>query len=413
MAFSAYCVVWLLCSLTAKIIGVLNGYRVIELGIWVAGPAAGGLLADWGAEVIKVEPPAGDPMRSLFGKLGIGETRVPPYELDNRGKQTIVLDLRRADAIDAMHRLLETADVFVTNLRLDALARLGLDPESVRARHPKLVYAAVTGYGMQGPDRDRAGYDVGAFWARSGLASAHVPPGVMPFALRSGVGDHVTGITTAAGILAALLERTKSGEGRLVSTSLLRTGIYCLGWEIGIHLRFGKLQRTRGRTESPAPLINCYVAKDGRGFWLLGLEQDRHWLPTLRALGRVELADDPRLATAVQRAEHGPAVVALFDECFAQRPRSDWEARFDAEDVWWAPINTIADVIEDPQANAAGAFVTMPEVEGEPPYRAVASPVDFEGWEATPGAVSGLGSSTESVLRSLGYEGDELVGLMG
>lgn len=387
---------------------MLNGYRIVELGIWVAGPAAGGLLADWGAEVIKVEAPAGDPMRSLFGKLGIGETRVPPYELDNRGKAAVVLDLRSPDGLEAMHRLLATADVFVTNLRLDALARLGLDPESVRLKHPSLVYAAVTGYGMDGPDKDRAGYDIGAFWARSGLASAHVPPGMTPFALRSGVGDHITGITTAAGILAALLERTKSGEGRLVSTSLLRTGIYCLGWEIGIHLRFGKLQRTRGRTESPAPLINCYIAGDGRGFWLLGLEQDRHWLPTLRALDRLDLADDPRFVSAATRVEHAKALIEIFDADFAKRDRTEWALRFDEFDVWWAPINTIADVIADPQAIASGAFIDMPSVEGEPVYRSVASPVDFGGWSEAAGSVRPLGADTEQVLRSLGYEGESL-----
>ncbi len=371
---------------------------MVELGIWVAGPAAGGLLADWGADVIKVEPPAGDPMRWLFGKLGIGETRVPPYELDNRGKRAVVLDLRRNEDLEAMHELLATADVFVTNLRLDALNRLGLDPETLRARYPSLIYSIVTGYGLEGPDRDRAGYDIGAFWARSGLASAHVPPGVTPFALRSGVGDHITGITTAAGILAALLERSKSGQGRLVSTSLLRTGIYCLGWEIGIHLRFGKLQRTRARTENPAPLINCYIAGDGRGFWLLGLEQERHWMPTLKALDRADLADDPRFVGVADRMTNASALIAVFDECFASRPRTEWEARFDEFDVWWAPINTIADVINDPQAIASGAFVQMPDVDGEAPYLAVASPVDFSDWTSVPGPVAALGAHTNEVL---------------
>jgi crotonobetainyl-CoA:carnitine CoA-transferase CaiB-like acyl-CoA transferase len=380
---------------------VLHGYRIVELGIWVAGPAAGGLLADWGAEVIKVESPAGDPMRGLFSSLGISEPRVPPYELDNRGKRSVMYDLATDGGKASMHELLATADVFVTNLRLDALERLGLHPEALRERYPSLIYAAVTGYGMQGPDRDRAGYDIGAFWARSGLAHAHVPPDETPFALRSGVGDHITGITTAAGILAALLARVTSGHGYLVSTSLLRTGIYCLGWDIGIQLRFGKLQRTRPREASPAPLINCYTAGDGRGFWLLGLEQQRHWPPTLQALGRPELADDPRFRTAADRAAHGPELVALLDAAFADRSREEWEALFDTHGVWWAPINTIADVIADPQAIAAGAFVDMPAVEGEPVYKAVASPVDFSGYTQQPGLVETLGQSTDSVLREL------------
>ena len=391
---------------------MLNGYRIVELGIWVAGPAAGGLLSDWGAEVIKVEPPVGDPMRSMFGKIGSGEQRVPPYEMDNRGKQCVVLDLQTAPGREAMDRLLGTADVFLTNLRPDALERLGLDHVAVRARFPKLVYASVTGYGLHGADRDRAGYDIGAFWARSGLAQSHVPPGELPIPLRSGVGDHITGITTTAGILAALLERARTGTGKLVATSLLRTGIYCLGWDIGTQLRLGRLQSTRHRSRFSAPLINCYATSDAKAFWLLGLEQDRHWPGVLRAIERPDLADDPRFRTARDRAASPEIIIAVLDEVFATRTREEWTARFDEHDVWWAPVNTIKEVIADPQAHAAGAFVEMPPVEGEEPYLAVASPVSFEDWDDTPRPVRALGADTEDVLRSLGYDGDGLAGLL-
>ncbi len=296
---------------------VLDGYRVVELAAWVAGPAAGGVLADWGAEVIKVEPPSGDPQRRIFGALGIDVATAPPFELDNRGKRSVVLDLQTVAGREAMDRLFATADVFVTNLRTDALGRLGLDPASVSGAHPRLVYASITGYGSAGPDAWRPGYDVGAFWARSSMAASLVPPGDLPPGIRSGMGDHVTGMTLVAGILAALLERERTGRGGVVATSLLRTGIYCMGWDIGIYLRFGKLQRTRPRQRQPAPLVNSYRAGDGRGFWLIGLEQDRHWPGLVAAIERPDLATDERFATAKARATHCESLVAALDETFA------------------------------------------------------------------------------------------------
>jgi crotonobetainyl-CoA:carnitine CoA-transferase CaiB-like acyl-CoA transferase len=149
---------------------ILEGVRWVELTAWVAGPAAAGVLADWGADVVKVEPPSGDPQRSIFGAIGAREqTSVPPFELDNRGKRSVVLDLRAESGQEAMEKPLARADVFVTNMRVAALTRRGLDPAAVRARHPSIVYGIITGYGLDGPDAHRPGYDVGAFWARSTL----------------------------------------------------------------------------------------------------------------------------------------------------------------------------------------------------------------------------------------------------
>jgi crotonobetainyl-CoA:carnitine CoA-transferase CaiB-like acyl-CoA transferase len=380
---------------------MLHGYRVVELAVWVAGPGAGGVLADWGADVIKVEPPGGDPMRTVFGAVGVRETRVPPFELDNRGKRSVVLDLRTEEGLRRMDQLLATADVFLTNLRPDALERLGLEHESVRARHPRLVYAGVTGYGLEGPDRDRPGYDIGAFWARSSLAATIMPPGDDPPSLRSGMGDHITSITTVAGICAALLDRERTGEGRLVATSLLRTGIYCMGWDIGIYLRFGKLSSTRPRSRAMAPLINCYRAGDGKWFWLIGLEQDRHWPGVVAAIAPSELASDPRFASAILRRENAEPLIATLDEIFATRTRAEWTDRFDEHDVWWAPVQTIPEVIADPQAEAAGAWVDMTPPDGEPGYRAVASPVSFSDVDQRPGRVPALGEHTDEILASL------------
>jgi crotonobetainyl-CoA:carnitine CoA-transferase CaiB-like acyl-CoA transferase len=383
---------------------LLEGYRVVELGAWVAGPGAGGVLAEWGADVIKVETGAGDPMRQLFMVLGgHKQPQSPPFDLDNRGKRSVVLDLRSEAGRNALQRLLETADVLLTNLRPDALERLGLAPEAVLAANPRLVYASVTGYGLEGPDRDRPGYDLGAFGARTGVAHLHGVPYDEPIGIRSGMGDHVTALTAVTGILAALLERERSGKGQLVATSLLRAGIYSIGWDLGIHLRFGKMAPITGRTGNSNPLVNSYRAGDGLWFWLLGLEADRHWPRLVAALGRPELADDERFVDARARRKNAEALIALLDEEFATRPRAEWFDRFDAEDVWWASVQTPEEVVDDPQAIAAGAFVDVPEGAGAPAHRAVATPVTFGRQGATRvGPVPGLGEHTDEVLKELG-----------
>ncbi len=377
---------------------MLESLRVVELGLWVAGPAATGVMADLGADVIKVESPAGDPMRQLFRAFGVEVDVVPPFDLDNRGKRSVVLDLAEANQLETMHELLATADVFVTNLRPAALERLGLDPGTVTARHERLVYAAITGYGRVGADRDRAGYDVGAFWARSGAADTMTPPGVAPSNFRPGFGDHVTAITAVAGVLAAVQERSVTGKGRVIDVSLLGTGIWVMGWDMSIQLWFDRISSTRPRERHDAPMVNSYRAGDDRWFWLLGLEQDRHWLPTLTALDRLDLAEHPDYATASLRMANSETLIALLDSEFDAQPRAHWIDRFDEVGVWWAPVSTLADAAADPQAAAAGAFTTIPH--DGPPYRSVAAPIGFSGAPPTR-AVPALGQHTEEILAEL------------
>ncbi len=382
---------------------MLDGVRVVELGVWVAGPAAGGVLADWGADVIKVEAPSGDPMRRMLQVTGGAREDIasPPFDLDNRGKRSVVLDLRSESGQADMQRLLATADVLLTNLRPEAVAELGLAPEVVRAAHPRLVYASVTGYGRTGPDAGRAGYDVGACCARSGLASMAVPADAPQPHFRGGVGDHVTALTALAGIAAALFERERTGEGRLVEVSLLRTGTYCFGWDLSMELRWGKLGPSLPRTEQGNPMINPYQAADGAWFWLLGTEADRLWPKLLAAVERPEWADDERWRTARDRRHHGAELIAELDALFATRPRHEWTAVFDQHDVWWAPVNTPAEVLVDPQAVAAGAFVDVPGGRWVDAHRGVASPIAFDGETLTPRPVPALGEHTDEVLRDL------------
>lgn len=377
--------------------GPLDGVRVVELGVWVAGPAAGGIMADWGADVIKIEPEAGDPQRSVFASVGVrDDIPVPPFEVDNRGKRSVVMNLREPAEIERLHDLIATADVVISNMRPGALERLGLDHESVCERHPSIVYGLVTGYGLEGDERDRAGYDVGAYWARSGLAHTLVPPGELPPNLRSGMGDHQTGMTLAAGVMAKLVERGRTGKGGLVTTSLLRVGMYSIAWDIGIEMRFGKRQATKPRADMSAPLVNCYLASDERSFWLICLEGDRHWPKLLAAIGPSELGSDPRFATSRDRYHNSSDLIAALDVVFATRDYEHWTGRFNDLDVWWAPISSIADVLADPQAQHG--FVEMTPREGEDPYRAVATPVDFAGYTMRPGAVPELGEHTDDVL---------------
>lgn len=378
---------------------MLDNYRVIELGVWVAGPSAGGVLADWGADVVKIEPPEGDPMRRVFQVIvGHGRTESPPFDLDNRGKRSVVLDLKQAADRDRLHELVRTADVFLTNLRADALARLGFGHERLLAENPHLVYALVTGYGLEGPDAGRPGYDVGGFWARTGIAASLVPGDQPPPNIRGGFGDHITGLATVAGILGALLERERTGKGQLVETSLLRTGLYCLGWDLGIQLRFGKLAPPVPRTEEMNPLVNCYRAGDGRWFWLLGVESQRHFPNLCRAIRREELIDDPRFADGRGRRHHAAELIAVLDAAFAARSRDELTAAFDEHGVWWAPVLTPAEVVADAQAVAAGGFVDVPAGEGAPAHRAVASPVTFHAGTPPIGPVPGLGEHTTELL---------------
>ena len=299
--------------------GPLEGIRVVELGVWVAGPAAGGILADWGADVIKIEPPTGDPARTFQRMLGGDMASNPPFELDNRSKRSIVLDLGAEEGRGVARELIDAADVFVTNVRASALGRLGLDPDSLRARNGRLVYAIVTGYGMAGPDADRPAYDIAAWWARSGIASLLTPPGgTLPFQ-RGGMGDHTVAMTAAAMVSAALVARERTGEGQLVSTSLLRQGAYTISFDLNTTLMWG-LSIGVGRREAMGnPSINNYTAGDGRRFWIVGLEGARHWPPLARAVGHPEWLDDERFAAAPDRARNAAELIAALDEVFATK----------------------------------------------------------------------------------------------
>jgi len=385
--------------------GPLEGVKVVELGVWVAGPAAGGVLADWGADVIKIEPPDGDPARMFGRMLGIEDGTSPPFEMDNRSKRSIVLDLGSDGGRTTAFELLSDADVFLTNIRPGALKRVGMDFDTVAARNPRLVYGLITGYGESGPDADRAAYDVAAFWARAGLAHLLTRPGDTPPFQRGGMGDHSAGMTLAAAVCAALVARTRTGHGQLVSTSLYRQGAYTVSFDLNTFLMTGHSIAIGQRETMGNPCMNNYTAGDGRRFWIVGLQGTRHWPSLCRAVGRSDWLTDPRYDSAHARAANAGELVGELDEIFATKPLNEWAKVFAAEpDFFWSPINSIEDVVGDEQFHAAGGIVFVPDGEAGGPM--VATPADFHGtpWEPR-SAAPRLGQHTDEILAELKARG--------
>jgi len=391
--------------------GPMEGVKVVEMGFWVAGPSAAAILADWGASVIKIEPPEGDPFRGLGRAFGLGAMN-PPFELDNRGKRSVSLDLGKPEASGIARELIDEADVFITNVRPGSIDRLGLDYDSVRKSNPRIVYCQVTGHGPDTPDADRAAYDVGAFWARAGVARSLVPSisDGPPPQQRGGMGDHMTGLGAAAAISAALFSREKSDHGQRVAISLQRVGAYMMGWDYNTVLRANMPVAAYDRFHAPNPIINCFRAGDDRWFWLLLLQGDRHWPDLIRALGREDLGQDERFENIVKRAMNAEALVRELDAEFAKKPLADWGQAFDREDVWWAPAQTVSEALQDPAILANGVVVQVPGGEGT--VDMVATPVDFYGTPWSPqGPVPELGQHTEEVLLELGYDWEQIAAL--
>lgn len=387
---------------------LLQGLRVIEFAGYIAAPGAGCVLGDWGADVIKVERPGGDPMRNAFADLNTEPGANPIFELDNRGKRSIVLDVSTPGGVDCLKRLVSGADVFLTNTRLSALRKAGLDETALRAQNPRLVYALVTGYGMEGPDAHKPGFDVTAFWARAGVAAMTTPKGTDPFMIRTGVGDHTTSLATAAAILAALYERERTGVGRLVQTSLLATGVWTMGSDLAVQARFGRLASTRTRDNPANAIANLYRSADGRWFIHNPRGDKEDWQAFCAVAGRPELVSDERFSTGRMRRKNARDLTAELDNGFDRLDFAEIARRLDAADLAWAPLQTSADVVSDPQAAAAGAFLEIDNGAGGA-FRSPAAPARFPGADAArrPSAPS-LGEHTREVLTAAGYSPGEV-----
>ncbi|HSV46770.1 MAG TPA: CaiB/BaiF CoA-transferase family protein [Ramlibacter sp.] len=385
----------------------LKGVRVVEFAHWMAGPLAAGLLSDWGADVIKIEPPGGEPMRNIFARIGARSgTPNAGFTFANRGKRSVELELKTEQGRAVFERMLKSADVLLTNLRPDALQRLGLSPDEVRKKHPGLVYCTVSAYGWGGPDQDRPGYDIAAFYGRTGVAHEITTAGTPPAALLQGIGDAFTAMSAATGILAALLERKTTGRGRFVEASLMRTGMWALGSELGQQAIGGSPKPPRPRDASRTPMYNSYCTSDGHWFFLVGVEARRHLPPVLRAIGRPELVDDERFADARGISKNSDTLIRLFDEAFNAHPLAYWREVFDAHDVWWAPIQTPAEVLDDAQAASIGAWVPVQDM------KTVDAPIRFDHINRSQAPLPPeSGQHTEQVLAELGCTSEEIASL--
>ena len=349
--------------------------KVVELGSWLAAPGAAALLADLSAEVIKVEPVAGDPGRDFLGAMGSDKSS-PTFSLLNRGKDSIILDLGTADGKSALDGLLADADVFITNLRPGSLQRLSLDPDAVVERFPRLIYASITGLGLRGSQKDTGVFDVGGFWARSGLMHQMLVPGGTPPVPTGGYGDMAMALAAYAGIVSALLRREWTDKGGIIETSLLQTGAYIMSGDLAVQAVHGGMGAQQPRTDCRTPLVNSYRAGDGRWFFLTEIDARRGFVRLCEAIDRPELVSDPDFATARLIRQNRSALIPLLDQLFASEPLSYWKDRFVRAGVLWQKIASPEEVLADSQMHANGML--NPIVDGEAVVQMVLSPFTID-----------------------------------
>lgn len=389
---------------------MLEGIKVVEYATYMAAPGAGGILTDWGADVTKVEPPGGDPIRKFFRTIGTDIHDNPVFDFDNRGKKSIVVDTRTPGGNEIVRTLALQADVFLTNVRPGGLDRSGLDYKSLSRDNPKLVYCSLTGYGLEGPDADRPGFDIASFWSRTGVARLTIPKGQEPFPLRTAFGDHTTSMAAAAGICAALVEAGRTGKGRLVEASLMRAGLYALGSDFAIQLFFDRVASTKTRAEQIVPISNFFQTKDGHWMCLVARQGETDWEPICKAINRTDLINDERFNSAKSRRENSEDLVEIIDSAFGQYTKAEMAERLDKQSLAWAPVQTLAEVADDPQTHAAGAIVQTPTAAGDgSTYAAPGSPIRFPGADDGPkGPSPATGEHTKSVLAELGYSEEDI-----
>lgn len=385
---------------------LFEGVRVIELAQFVFVPAAGAVLADLGAEVIKIEGIDGDPYRTL--RIADGRQTKSAnlsMEQNNRGKKSLAIDLKTVEGRELLLQLIETADVFLTSLRPAALERLALGANDLKAHNPRLIYVRGNGLGFNGEEANRAGYDASCFWARGGFAHSLTPPGQRPIRPRPALGDHASAMNIAFGVSSALFHRERSGEGSVVEVSLLSSALWTLSADVTVSLALDATELSKVGREGRYPLTSAYETRDGRWIQLMLLDPNRYWPELCRRLDRADLLSDPRFATADDRVENGEALVEVLDEAFSRRNLAEWRQALAHWDAPWEVVQSIQEVATDPQTQANDYLFDVTVADGTP-VKVVAGPVAFNGRAApaAPRCSPTLGQDTDELLASIGAE---------
>lgn len=393
---------------------ILEGIRVVELAAWTFVPAAGAVLADWGADVLKIEhPETGDPQRGLINSGVVsGAGGVNHFiEQPNRGKRSVGVDVATSEGLEVVMRLIERADVFVTNLLPDSIERLGLGLEEVRARNPQIVYARGHGYGVRGQEASRGGFDLAAFWSRGGIGDAYAPPsGDYPPPQRPAFGDVFGGFAIASGVVGALLRRERTGETAVVDVSLLGLALWQLAPDIVGAGVTGKEIPKFDLEDMPNPVANLYKTGDGRFIALVLLQADRFWGDLCERLGRPDLVVDERFADARARFGNRRECIAELRAVFGSQPLAHWEKALEGFDGVWDVMRTALEVHDDPQVIANGYIPRTVDANGNQ-FGLVDSPVQFD---EKPGALRcapGHGEHTDAALTEVGYDQEEIINL--
>jgi formyl-CoA transferase len=379
--------------------------KVIDCASWIAGPAAATILSDFGADVIKIEPPgAGDPWRA--------STPIPGkptdyyWQLTSRNKRSVAIDLKHADGLAVLYRLLALADVFVTNFPLPVRERLKIAAADVLPLNPRLIYASFTAYGERGEEAARTGFDSTAYWARTGLMDmVRASETTDPARSVPGMGDHPSATALYAAIVTALYRREKTGKGGIAQSSLLQNGTWANACFIQSRL-FGEPMPLRPpRKEAPNPLANHYRCRDGRWFLMALFNEQRQLRGFLAAIGCAHLADDARFATSAARKENSAALVAILDEVFAQRELAEWRTILDAAGVTFGAVHSVDETASDAQFQNIGALVPFADGNG----LTVSCPFHLDGEEkVAPRRAPAVGQHSEEVLEEAGYSRDDI-----
>jgi formyl-CoA transferase len=389
----------------------LSGLIVLDISSFIAAPAAAVALADFGADVIKIEPPGeGDPHRHNYRNASYPQSdKNFPWQLDGRLKRSIALDLKNENARPVLERLIGRADVMIVNFPPPARERLKLRWEDIEPVNPRLVYCSLTGYGETGPDRDRPGFDVTAYFGRSGILDAARYEGGPPGLSLPAQGDRATAMTLVAAILLGLRQRDRTGKGCWVGTSLYANGVWANGTSAAGALIGAKLPPRQAPDRPRNALTNLYRTKDDRWLQLLMVREDRLWEKFCAVIERPDLLADPRFTNRADRRARSLELVQELMPLFAAKTYGEWERLFDGTGIPFGVIGRLADVVDDEQARHAGIFAdtTNPEVP-----RTVNNPIRLGfAKPRTSGPPPAVGEHSEQILREAGFGAPEIAAL--